>query len=171
MLAVEKHRATFMAPIPIGMALFISELCAVTFTGGSLNPARSFGPAAVQHLFHSSHWVYWVGPFIGTILAVACYKLFKFLEYELVNPGQDGTCPTSLLHHCVQANPSLQVMSRTTQLRTQSTRLRKSLKSAKLRLRRFESSSRMVDSTLSTLAPLAKAFSALKVSSAWPLMV
>ena len=90
MLAMEKHRATFMAPIGIGMALFIGELVAVFYTGGSLNPARSFGPAAVTHDFHHNHWIYWVGPFIGTILAVSAYWLFKALEYEMANPGQDG---------------------------------------------------------------------------------
>jgi aquaporin related protein len=90
MLAVEKHRATFMAPIAIGFALFIAELIAVYYTGGSLNPARSFGPAAVTHDFMGNHWIYWVGPFIGTILAVVTYWLFKALEYEMANPGQDG---------------------------------------------------------------------------------
>ena len=59
-------------------------------TGGALNPARSFGPAAVSHTFATSHWIYWVGPFIGALLAVGLYWLFKFLQYELANPGQDG---------------------------------------------------------------------------------
>jgi len=90
MLAKEKHKATFLAPIGIGFALFIGELAAVFYTGGSLNPARSFGPAAVLHDFDSNHWVYWVGPFIGTLLAVIFYKLIKILEYEMANPGQDG---------------------------------------------------------------------------------
>lgn len=31
-----------------------------------------------------------VGPFIGTLLATALYKLIKILEYEMANPGQDG---------------------------------------------------------------------------------
>jgi aquaporin related protein len=90
MLAKEKHRATFMAPIGIGFALFIGELAAVYYTGGSLNPARSFGPAAVLHSFDVHHWIYWVGPFIGTLLAVVFYRLIKILEYEMANPGQDG---------------------------------------------------------------------------------
>lgn len=90
MLAKEKHRATFMAPIGIGFALFIAELVAVYYTGGSLNPARSFGPAAVLHSFDVHHWIYWVGPFIGTLLAVLFYRLIKIMEYEMANPGQDG---------------------------------------------------------------------------------
>jgi len=90
MLAKEKHKATFMAPIGIGFALFIGELAAVFYTGGSLNPARSFGPAAVLHSFDAHHWIYWVGPIIGTLLAVVFYRLIKILEYEMANPGQDG---------------------------------------------------------------------------------
>lgn len=30
------------------------------------------------------------GPLIGTLLAVTFYKFIKVLEYEMVNPGQDG---------------------------------------------------------------------------------
>ena len=37
MLANEKHKATFMAPIGIGLALFIAEMIGVYYTGGSLN--------------------------------------------------------------------------------------------------------------------------------------
>jgi len=37
MLAAEKHKGTFLAPIGIGLALFIAELTAVYFTGGSLS--------------------------------------------------------------------------------------------------------------------------------------
>lgn len=90
MLAKEKHRATFIAPIGIGLALFVAELTAVFYTGGSLNPARSFGPAAVLGTFGGDHWVYWVGPLLGSLVATGLFKLFKALEYELVNPGQDG---------------------------------------------------------------------------------
>ena len=56
MLAAEKHKGTFIAPVGIGLSLFIAELVGVYFTGGSLNPARSFGPAVVKHSFHGNHW-------------------------------------------------------------------------------------------------------------------
>ncbi|KAF1990421.1 aquaporin-like protein [Aulographum hederae CBS 113979] len=89
MLAAEKHKATFLAPLGIGLALFVCELCGVYFTGGSLNPARSFGPAVVNGEFPGYHWIYWLGPTMGTILAWAFFKLMKFAEYETANPGQD----------------------------------------------------------------------------------
>jgi aquaporin rerated protein, other eukaryote len=88
MLAGEKHKATFLAPIGIGLALFVSEMCGVFYTGGSLNPARSFGPAVVTG-FQGSQWIYWVGPFLGTLLAFGFYRLMKYVDYETANPGQD----------------------------------------------------------------------------------
>ncbi|KAA8575945.1 hypothetical protein EYC84_006110 [Monilinia fructicola] len=91
MLAAEKHRGTFIAPIGIGLALFIAELTGLYFTGGSVNPARSFGPSVVTHNFPGYHWIYWVGPILGAILASGFYKFIKMLEYETANPGQDAT--------------------------------------------------------------------------------
>lgn len=91
MLAAEKTKATFIAPIGIGLALFVAELAGVLYTGGSLNPARSFGPAVVSHQFPGYHWIYWVGPFLGSLLAAGYFHLNKFLHYEEANPGQDSS--------------------------------------------------------------------------------
>ncbi|GAA6030353.1 hypothetical protein JCM8097_009064 [Rhodosporidiobolus ruineniae] len=76
-LAAEKHRATFLAPIGIGLALFVAELSTVFYTGGSLNPARSFGPAVVMGDFP-------VGPCLGALLAAAFFRFLKWMEYETV---------------------------------------------------------------------------------------
>ena len=73
----------------IGLSLFIAELTGVYFTGGSLNPARSFGPAVVDHQFSGYHWIYWLGPILGSIVAAGFYKFIKILEYETANPDQD----------------------------------------------------------------------------------
>lgn len=91
MLAGEKHAATFISPIGIGLSLFIAELSGVYFTGGSLNPARSFGPALVLGEFEGYHWIYWAGPLAGSVLAAGLYKFLKILEYEQANPGQDAS--------------------------------------------------------------------------------
>jgi hypothetical protein len=99
MLAADKHKGTvsplcsaienpaksnnqFIAPIGIGLALFIAELVGASFTGCSLNPARSFGPAVVTHHFPGYHWIYWIGPLVGSFLAAAFYKVVKVLEFE-----------------------------------------------------------------------------------------
>jgi hypothetical protein len=102
MLAAEKHKATFLAPIGIGLGLFIAELAGVYYTGGSLNPARSFGPAVVAHFFEPYHWIYctsqltnqnWyhlgLGPVLGAFLATGFYLFMKVLDYEQVNGDQD----------------------------------------------------------------------------------
>ncbi|SMY23101.1 unnamed protein product [Zymoseptoria tritici ST99CH_1A5] len=91
MLANEKHKATFMAPIGIGMALFIAEMVGVYYTGGSLNPARSFGPCVVSGVWDAEHWIYWLGPACGAVLAWGFYRVIKMLEYEMANPGQEAS--------------------------------------------------------------------------------
>ncbi|MCJ1300941.1 hypothetical protein MMC08_003740 [Hypocenomyce scalaris] len=89
MLAAEKWKATFIAPVGIGLALFVAELTAVYFTGGSLNPTRSFGPCVANRSFQGYHWIYWVGPALGAAAAVGYYRFAKAFDYELANPGQD----------------------------------------------------------------------------------
>jgi hypothetical protein len=74
-------------------------LAGVFYTGGSLNPARSFGPDVVLGTFDGYHWIYWVGPLLGAFLAVAFYQLIKTLEYETANPGADGD-GLDLHHDC-----------------------------------------------------------------------
>ena len=89
MLAAEKHKGTYLAPVGIGLSLFIAELAGVYYTGGSLNPARSFGPCVANRNFPNDHWVYWVGPLLGALVAAGFYYFIKSLEYESANPGQD----------------------------------------------------------------------------------
>ncbi|KJX94494.1 aquaporin rerated protein [Zymoseptoria brevis] len=93
MLAAEKHTGNFIAPVGIGLSLFIAELTGVFWTGGSLNPARSFAPDVALASFSSDQWVYWVGPFAGSILAVLLFKLVKSLEYDTANPDPEAALP------------------------------------------------------------------------------
>jgi len=88
MLAAEKTKATFVAPVGIGLALFVAELMGVYWTGGAVNPVRAFG-ADVIGGFHHYHWIYWIGPLLGASLAAGFYKLIKALNYEEVNGSQD----------------------------------------------------------------------------------
>ncbi|KAF2127451.1 aquaporin-like protein [Dothidotthia symphoricarpi CBS 119687] len=66
-------------PAYIGFALFVSELSCVFFTGGSLNPARSFGPACIVG-FTGYHWIYWIGPLLGSLVASGEYYLINFIR-------------------------------------------------------------------------------------------
>lgn len=62
----------------------------VHFTGGSLNPARSLGPAVVLGRWPEYFWIYFIGPILGALLASGFYSLLNFLRWKECNPGQDG---------------------------------------------------------------------------------
>lgn len=68
-------------PMYIGMSLFVAQLCSVFYTGGSLNPARSFGPSVVTG-FDDYHYIYWFGPLLGSAVASAAYWLINCVRLE-----------------------------------------------------------------------------------------
>ncbi len=39
--------------------------------------------------FPTEHWIYWVGPILGALLAAGFFWFIKACEYETANPGQD----------------------------------------------------------------------------------
>ncbi len=65
-----------MAPLAIGMTLTLAILMGGPLTGGSLNPARTFGPALFTDTL-DQFWVYLVGTGAGGILAGLFYKYFS----------------------------------------------------------------------------------------------
>lgn len=60
-------------PLTVGTAVTIGALFGGQFTGGSMNPARSFGPALIHNVW-THHWIYWLGPIIGALIAAICYN-------------------------------------------------------------------------------------------------
>jgi len=95
MCAVEKSEVT--AAFAIGLSVGVDVLAGGRFTGASMNIARSFGPlfaywVCAQHEFASNslavqgttgkpptelwnqHWIHWVGPILGSLIAVVLYR-------------------------------------------------------------------------------------------------
>lgn len=54
-----------------------------------MNPARSFAPCIVQGIFPAYHWIYWVGPGLGSFLATGFYLLVRKLESWTISPDQN----------------------------------------------------------------------------------
>lgn len=64
-----------VAGIVIGLSLTLVHILGISFTGTSVNPARSFGPALfVGGDALSSVWVFIVAPLIGGVLAALVYR-------------------------------------------------------------------------------------------------
>jgi MIP family channel proteins len=74
-VAVDRRGNAALAPLAIGMIVTAGHFIGFGLTGASMNPARSFGPAAFVGNFNQ-HWVYWAGPVIGALLAGLIYVYF-----------------------------------------------------------------------------------------------
>ena len=89
MMAVENQELLY-GSIRHWYFIVLGHLICVYYTGAGLNPARSFGPCVAARSFPVYHWIYWVGPILGSVIAFAIWKIFKILKYETCNPGQDS---------------------------------------------------------------------------------
>jgi aquaporin related protein len=97
LLAAEKHKSTFLAPIGIGLVLLVCHLFGVVWTGCGMNPARAFGPSVVSGVFPTYHWIYWLGPMLGSLMAVSFYLLLKVSRYQEVDHIIASALPIQIL--------------------------------------------------------------------------
>ena len=64
--------------LTVGFTIVVSGLFANSLTGGSMNPARSLGPALLAGgTSLASVWVYFVGPLCGALLAAVFYEAIR----------------------------------------------------------------------------------------------
>jgi MIP family channel proteins len=70
-----------LAGIAIGFTLGLNVIFGGSITGGSLNPARSFGPALITWNFEYN-WIYWVSPIAGGLIAAGVYKILHTKEEQ-----------------------------------------------------------------------------------------
>jgi len=75
-LSVVKRGASH-APAAIALTLTGIHLAGIPFSGASVNPARSFGPAVVSGGSFGELWVYIYAPIIGAVVAWWLHRLFS----------------------------------------------------------------------------------------------
>ena len=72
----DKKENSSVAGLVIGLTLVVIHLIGIPFTGTSVNPARSFGPALFQGgQALTQVWVFIIAPAIGGCLAGVFYNL------------------------------------------------------------------------------------------------
>ncbi|HUO47023.1 MAG TPA: aquaporin [Acidimicrobiia bacterium] len=76
------RKAPAVAGVVISLTLVAVHLAGIPFSGASVNPARSFGPALIAGDF-SGFWVYVVGPMAGAAVAWVFWRLFGGNEPEV----------------------------------------------------------------------------------------
>ncbi|XP_054718612.1 neurogenic protein big brain-like [Uloborus diversus] len=75
--------------LAVGVAYLVCTLVALPATGASMNPARSLGPAFVMNTW-THHWVYWLGPAIGGLLAGLIYEyIFDSPPKKIIASNKD----------------------------------------------------------------------------------
>ncbi len=79
-VATDKRATPGIAALAIGLTLAAAHLVAITTTGTSLNPARTFGPDLVTGDWNN-FWIFLVGPFVGGAAGA--------LIYNVVRPDRD----------------------------------------------------------------------------------
>jgi glycerol uptake facilitator-like aquaporin len=83
-------RAGSMAGWAMGITLAIAILAGGPLTGASLNPARTFGPAAVAGTARDGmmYLIYFLGPLLGSAIAVGAYRMLETEDSD-VEPISD----------------------------------------------------------------------------------
>ncbi|XP_053103426.1 aquaporin-4 isoform X1 [Hemicordylus capensis] len=90
----KRSDVTGSVALAIGLSVAIGHLFAINYTGASMNPARSFGPAIIIGKWEH-HWIYWVGPIIGAVLAGALYEYVYCPDTELKRRFKDAFTKSS----------------------------------------------------------------------------
>ncbi|KAK9499077.1 hypothetical protein O3M35_003590 [Rhynocoris fuscipes] len=76
------------ASLAIGLTVALGHMSSIDYTGSSMNPARSLGSAVIANSW-TNHWVYWLGPCLGGIVAALLYT------FVLAAPSQGEYSPVA----------------------------------------------------------------------------
>ncbi len=94
-VATDRRTNRVIVGITIGFTVIIGGLAGNSLSGGSINPARSLGPAFFGGpTVLSQVWIYIVGPIIGAVIGAMLFKVLRGTERyikgvpEELNPRQ-----------------------------------------------------------------------------------
>jgi MIP family channel proteins len=88
-VATDKRVLSSIPPFAIGATVILDVLIGGPVTGGSMNPARSFGPALFVSGALPVYWLYLVGPIIGSMIAALVFEKVR-PEIEFAKGAPDG---------------------------------------------------------------------------------
>ena len=89
-VATDKRANGAVPGIAIGMTVVFDVLIGGPLTGGSMNPARTLGPALFGGTSALSvYWVYVVGPALGAVIAALLYETIRGGEHHAQSAPSD----------------------------------------------------------------------------------
>jgi MIP family channel proteins len=78
-VATDERVSGGFAPIAVGLTVGFCAMMGGPLTGASMNPARSLGPAVVGRVWQA-HWIYWLAPVSGMLVAARLYEFLRGAE-------------------------------------------------------------------------------------------
>eukprot|EP00607_Mallomonas_marina_P004367 CAMPEP_0182433142 /NCGR_PEP_ID=MMETSP1167-20130531/61152_1 /TAXON_ID=2988 /ORGANISM="Mallomonas Sp, Strain CCMP3275" /LENGTH=228 /DNA_ID=CAMNT_0024621451 /DNA_START=314 /DNA_END=1000 /DNA_ORIENTATION=- len=81
-----------LGAFPIAMSVLVAHLFLLPIDGCSINPTRSFGPcvvaiaAGIPGDYRKQHYMFWIGPYAGSLAACTLYILSKKLADPVKAP-------------------------------------------------------------------------------------
>lgn len=91
-VATDKRVQPAVIGLAVGGALLFIEQVAGPITGGSVNPARSLGPALASWSFNDI-WIYLTAPFIGGAIGAVSYEFIRGSERQTEDRPTPETAP------------------------------------------------------------------------------
>lgn len=96
-VATDERVAGGFAGLAVGLTVGFDALMGGLLTGASMNPARSLGPAVAGGIWQE-HWIYWVAPIGGAVMAAWTYDWLRPADAPRMVPrgvtlGVEGPIP------------------------------------------------------------------------------
>lgn len=85
-VATDERVADGFAGLAVGLTVGFDAMMGGPLTGASMNPARSLGPALAGGIW-TAHWIYWLAPITGMMVAVKTYDYLRTARVPQIVPA------------------------------------------------------------------------------------